>query len=162
MRGASLLAALVTVGVAAYAGHARPALRAEDSTIQQILVRTIVAEHRASTFCVLLGPLQWNGDLLVLPEGPSRAFLADISIEGKALLPARGCRVSSTTGVVAVAGQEPAALVTVSDVAHPAPNTAEVDAGVICGPICAWGFTYVLQKRDGRWVVTGLRNATLS
>jgi hypothetical protein len=172
-RTAVLLTAAILTGSPVALAAAHDLDRAGDTVaIQQMLVEYILAERPAwhgqspEAFCILLGRVEWKGGALVPPDGPSELFLSRILTRGAAILPARACQVVSMgingPGVVTVETRKPAFFVTVSDVVYSSASTAEAHAGFICGGMCAWGVTFVLEKHDGRWQMISRRDFVIS
>jgi hypothetical protein len=147
--------------------------RAGDTiAIQQILVTHILDQrpswhgYSPEAFCIALGRLEWKGDLLVPPTGPSDLFLSRVQTQGKPVLAARACEMVSlgvdAPGVVTIEARKPAFFITVSRVLYQSPSSAEAQAGFVCGSLCSWGVTFVLQKHDGKWQMVGRRNLVMS
>lgn len=170
---ATLLICLVLFAVfTAEAGDPNLERAGDDRAIQQLLVENILVNkpawhgYSADTFCIALGPLEWKDGVLTPPEGPSEPFLSRVTGKGMTVLAARACQMISLgiggPGVVTISSQKPAFLITVSEVSHPTATTAEAQAGFICGVMCAWGVTYVLEKRDARWYIVDKKHLVVS
>jgi hypothetical protein len=147
--------------------------RAGDTiAIQQILVGHIVSErpswhgYSPEAFCVAVGRLEWKGYVLVPPRGPSDLFLSRIPVQGTPLLPAQGCQMVSlgvdAPGVITRDARRPAFFITVSDVVYRSSSSAEAQAGFVCGSMCSWGVTFVVEKHEGRWQIVGRKNLVMS
>ena len=59
-------------------------------------------------------------------------------------------------------GVEPGVLVYARELRRTGRSTAEVLSSHYCGPLCAKSVTLKLEKRDGRWEITGHGNIVVS
>jgi hypothetical protein len=173
LRRVILLTAAILTGSPVAPAAADDLDRAGDTVaIQQMLVEYVLAERPAwhgrapEAFCILLGRVEWKAGALVPPDGPSELFLSRILTRGATILPARACEVVSMginrPGVVTVETRKSAFFVTVSDVVYRSASTAEAHAGFVCGGLCAWGVTFVLQKHEGRWQMISRKDPVIS
>jgi hypothetical protein len=172
MLRAGLVIVLLAASGAVVHAQTEPERDGDDRAIQQLLVDYILAEkpawhgYTAETFCVALGQLEWKNGVLVPPTGPSELFLSRIANRGFVVLPARSCKMVSMgidkPGVLVVATGGPAFFITVSEIVHRTSSGAEAQAGFVCGAMCAWGVTFVLEKHDGKWAIASRKDVVIS